>query len=66
MKKFFTFILFLLLLIISEYYFLSEMFSHQRLAILSISLLGIVFCILAFLRFFKKNILPAKQSEAHS
>jgi hypothetical protein len=60
MKKFLIFISFLLVLVVSEYYFLNELFSHQRLPILSISLLVVVFCIVAFLRFFKKNILQIK------
>ena len=62
MKKFIVFIIFLLLLIVSEYYFLNEMFSHKRVFILMLSLLGVVVCIYAVIRFFKKNILNPKQT----
>jgi hypothetical protein len=66
MKKFLIFILFLLLLIVSEYLLLNELFSHKRTGILLLSLLGTLLCIYALIKFFKKYILPAKQSEAHS
>jgi hypothetical protein len=66
MKKFLTFILFLVVLILSEYYFLNEVFAHKRMFILLPSLLLSVLCIFAIVRFFKKFILPSKQPEAHS
>ena len=62
MKKFLVFILVLALLIASEYYFLTELFSQKRVVILSTSLLGIFVCIYALIKFFKKNILSPKHS----
>jgi hypothetical protein len=63
MKKLTVFILILLLLIISEYFLLNELFSGKiRISILLLSLLGTVVFILAVIRFFKKYILPAKHS----
>lgn len=66
MKKFLIFILVLLLLIISEYFLVNELFSHKRPPVLLLSLLGTVLCIYGVIKFFKKNILPLKQSEGHS
>jgi len=66
MKKFLVFFLFLLLLIVSEYFLLNELLSHKRVTVLLMSLVGTVLCIYAVTKFFKKYILPAKQSEAHS
>lgn len=62
MKKLTIFILILLLLIVSEYFLLNELFSGKiRISILVLSLLGTVVFIYAVIRFFKKYILPAKQ-----
>lgn len=66
MKKFIVFILFILLLIVSEYFLLNELFAAKRVSILLLSLLGTVFCIYAVIKFFKKYILHSKQPEAHS
>lgn len=66
MKKFLIFISFLVLLIVSEYFLLTELLSHKRATVLLLSLLATVACIYAVIKFSKKNILPAKQSEAHS
>ena len=60
MKKFLTFILFLVLLIISEYFLVNELFSTKRLPILLISLLSSIIFLVATYRFFKKNFLPVK------
>ena len=57
------FILILLLLIISEYFLLNELFSGSiRFGIVLLSLLGTIFFIYIVIRFFKKYILPAKHS----
>lgn len=66
MKKFLIFILFLLLLILSEYFLLNELFAQKRIFILLPSLVITVLCIYAVIKFFKKYILPVKQTEAHS
>jgi len=60
MKKFLIFSFLLLLLIISEYFLLNELFSYRRLFILLPSLLGTLVFIYILIRFFKKYILPAK------
>jgi hypothetical protein len=63
MKKLTVFILILLLLIVSEYFLLNELFSrNMRIGIVLLSLLGTVIFIVVVVRFFKKYILPAKQS----
>ena len=60
MKKFLIFSFLLLLLIISEYFLLNELFSHRRIFILLPSLLGTLLFIFILIRFFKKYILPVK------
>jgi hypothetical protein len=60
MKKFIVFVFFLLLLIVSEYFLLSELFSQKRFLILGLCLLGTVVSVVAVIRFYKKYILPAK------
>ena len=62
MKKFLTFLFFLILLIICEYFLVTELFFAKRLPVLLISLLGSVVFFYAAYRFFKKNILTAKHS----
>ena len=66
MKKFLVFILFIILLIISEYFLLNELFAGRRIFILLLTLIGTVFCIYAIIKFFKKYILHSKHPEAHS
>jgi len=61
MKKFFVFTIFLLLLIISEYFLINEIFSQKRIGVLIPSLLGTVIFLFVVIRFFKKYILPVKQ-----
>ena len=62
MKKFLIFSFLLLLLIISEYFLLNELFSHRRIFILLPSLLGTLLFIFILIRFFKKYILPVKHT----
>lgn len=62
MKKLFAFIALLILMIISEYFLLNELFSHRRVTVLLLSLVGTVIFLFAVVRFFKKYILAAKQS----
>lgn len=63
MKKLTVFILFLVLLIISEYFLLNELFSKNvRPGIVLLSLLGTVVFIFVIIRFFKKYLLPTKHS----
>jgi len=56
----------LLLLVVSEYFFINELFSHKKPEVLIVSLFGTVLCIYGVIKFFKKNILPAKHAEGHS
>jgi len=62
MKKLFAFITLLILMIVSEYVLLNELFSHRRITVLLLSLVGTVIFLLGVIRFFKKYILTAKQS----
>jgi hypothetical protein len=63
MKKLTVFIIILLLLIVSEYFLLNELFSHSiRVSIVLLSLLGTLIFIYAVVKFFKKYILPSKHS----
>jgi hypothetical protein len=63
MKKLSIFILILVLLIISEYFLLNELFSRNiRVSVLLLSIMGTIVFIFAIIRFFKKYILTAKQS----
>jgi hypothetical protein len=66
MKRFLIFILFLGFLILAEIYFLTEIFSKKRVLIMLPSLLIALISIIAIFRYFKKYILPSKQSEAQS
>jgi len=66
MKNFLTFILFLTILIIAEYYFFIEMFSKKRTFILLPSLLFMVIAIYGIFRFAKKTISNTKHSQSHS
>ncbi|MGN6164362.1 MAG: hypothetical protein ACTHOF_07470 [Flavisolibacter sp.] len=66
MKKFLTFILFLTILIIAEYYFFIEMFSKKRTFILLPSLLFMLIAIYGIFRFAKKTISNTKHSQSHS
>jgi hypothetical protein len=57
MKKFLIFIFFSVLLILSEYFLLNELFAYRRLPILLLSLVATIACIYALVKFFKKSIL---------
>ena len=61
MKKFITYIFFLTVLIISEYYFFTEIFSQKRMPVLMASSLVMLATIFGIFRFAKKNIINAKQ-----
>ncbi|MGZ5287146.1 MAG: hypothetical protein ACXWB9_08185 [Flavisolibacter sp.] len=66
MKKFLIFILFLLMLIISEYFLVNELFSRKRPLVLIIALAVSICCIIAAVRFFKKYYISSKPAEGHS
>jgi heme/copper-type cytochrome/quinol oxidase subunit 4 len=55
MKKFIAFILVLSLLIVAEYYFLTEFFSQKRVSVIVVCLLVIVACLYGLTRFFKRS-----------
>ena len=66
MKKFLIFIVFLVLIITSEYVLVNELFTSKRLAVLLISSVATVFFIYLTTRFFKKYILPGKHPNTQS
>jgi hypothetical protein len=66
MKKFLIFIGFLVLIIVSEYVLVTELFTSKRLAVLLISSVTTVFFIYLTTRFFKKYILPGKHPNTQS
>lgn len=55
MKKFIVFVVALLFLVASEYYFLTELFTRRRLPVVFVSLACTVLCVFVFLRFFKNS-----------
>lgn len=61
MRKFLIFIGFLFLLILSEYFLVTELFGQKRPLVLIISLMSSIIFIIAAYRFFKKNFLTSKQ-----
>jgi len=61
MKKFITYIFFLTVLIISEYYFFTEIFAQKRLPVLMASSMVMLATIFGIFRFAKKNIINTKQ-----
>lgn len=65
MKKFIQFILFLFVLIVSEYYFFIELFAQKRAWVLLPSLLVMGGAIYGILRFAKKTIISSKGSASH-
>jgi hypothetical protein len=59
MKKFIVFILVLSLLIAAEYYFLTELFTQKRAAVIACTLLVIVGCLIYLTRFFKRSYISS-------
>jgi hypothetical protein len=59
MKKFVAFILALSLLVTAEYYFLTEFFTHKRVAVIAVSLLVIIACLYSLTRFFRKSVISS-------
>jgi hypothetical protein len=59
MKKFVIFIIALFLLIASEYYLLTELFTQKRIPVVAASFAVVLFCIFIFLRFFKKTVISS-------
>ena len=59
MKKIIIFIVALFLLIASEYYFLTEVFTQKRIPAMAGSFTLILCCIFIFLRFFKKTVISS-------
>ena len=59
MKKFFIFLFTLLILIGSEYYFLTELFAQKRIPVLAVSLLVTIGCLFFLFRYFKRSIFPS-------
>jgi heme/copper-type cytochrome/quinol oxidase subunit 4 len=55
MKKFIVFILVLSLLIIAEYYFLTEFFTQRRVPVILICLMAIIGCLYGLSRFFSQR-----------
>ncbi|HZH64469.1 MAG TPA: hypothetical protein VEY10_06200 [Flavisolibacter sp.] len=59
MKKFIIFIIALFLLIASEYYLLTELFTQKRVPVVAGASAVVLLCIFIFLRFFKKAVLSS-------
>ncbi len=59
MKRFVVFIMILLLLIVSEYYFLTEFFGHKRVPVIAFSLTAAILCLFYFIRFFKRSVISS-------
>lgn len=58
MKKIVVFVVLLIAFILSEYFFLTELFSGRRTSYLLGSAIFILICVFAFIRYFKKSVLP--------
>lgn len=56
MKRFIVFIFLLSLLIVAEYYFLTEVFTQKRPLVISISLAVVAGCLYSLIRFFKRSV----------
>jgi peptidoglycan hydrolase CwlO-like protein len=56
MKKFIVFIVLLSLLIVSEYYFLTEVFTQKRTWVLAVTLLVTLVCLYSLFRYFKRSL----------
>ncbi|WP_121352363.1 hypothetical protein [Flavisolibacter nicotianae] len=59
MKKFLIFILILSLLIVSEYYFFTEIFTQKRIPVIAVTGLVILICLYRLIRIFKRSILSS-------
>ena len=59
MKKFIVFILLLSLLVVSEYFFLTEIFSQKRVPVLAGTLLVTLSCLYSLFRYFKRSVLSS-------
>ena len=56
MKQFIVFIFLLTLLIVAEYYFLTEVFTQKRLFVVAGSLAIVLGCLYSLIRFFKRSV----------
>jgi hypothetical protein len=59
MKKFLVFILILSLLIVSEYYFFTEIFTQKRPLVIAVSAVVIAACLYRLIRFFKRSFISS-------
>ena len=66
MKKFLIFVFCLVLIIVSEYILVNELFAGKRIFVLLISFVATLFFIYLTTRFFKKYILPGKHPNTQS
>jgi hypothetical protein len=55
MKRFFTLFAFILVLIVSEYFLLNEVLSHQRFYIIFLNLAAFIGATLVLMRLFRKT-----------
>ncbi|MDQ3277952.1 MAG: hypothetical protein M3Q06_06485 [Bacteroidota bacterium] len=59
MKRFLIFIILLSLLIVGEYYFLTEMFTQKRPGVIAGSLGIAILCVYFLVRFYKRSIISS-------
>lgn len=59
MKKFLIFILILSLLIVSEYYFFTEIFTQKRIPVIAVTGIVILLCLYRLIRIFKRSIVSS-------
>ena len=60
MRRFVVFIILLSLLIVGEYYFLTEVITHKRVWVIAGSLLVSVICLYFLIRFYKRSIISSR------
>jgi uncharacterized BrkB/YihY/UPF0761 family membrane protein len=60
MKRFVVFIVLLSLLIVGEYYFLTEVITQKRGWVIAGSLLVSVVCLYFLIRFYKRSIISSR------
>lgn len=59
MKEFIIFILVLSLLIAAEYYFFTEVFTHRRPAVITVSAVVILGCLFQLVRVFRRSVISS-------
>jgi ABC-type uncharacterized transport system permease subunit len=60
MKRFLIFIILLSLLIVGEYYFLTEIFTQKRVLVIAGSLVVAILCVYLLIRFYKRSVISSR------